>query len=585
MLGPLVRFVSGSEATVWVETDSACAVSVLGQTERTFHVEGHHYALVQLVGLSPGRVYEYEVLVDGEPAFPEPGDPPTSIRTLLPDEQLKVAFGSCRQSLPHQPPFTDSKDADEFGRGPDALYGYWERLRGLPRDHWPDLLLLLGDQVYADETSPRMQELIRARRDPELPPGYGIKDFEEYTWLYREAWRDPAVRWLLACVPTAMIFDDHDIHDDWNTSATWVAQMRAKPWWHERIIGGLVSYWIYQHLGNLSPRDLATDELYAQVREVGTDGDAGPLLRAFAERADRDPAAGVRWSYTRDIGDTRLVMIDSRCGRVLSPPARRSMLDEAEWDWLDQQLSGGFDHLLLGTSLPFLLVPAIHLLEGWNERIATGGAWGRPGVWLGERIRQAMDLEHWPAFSASFDRLAHMIGEVAAGRRGNQPASIVLLSGDVHHAYLAEAMFPDMDGVPTLPPSPVYQAVCSPIRNVLERSVQRVNRFSKGAIGARIGKLLAATAGVRLPREIAWRIADGPWYENQIATIQIDGRSARLRIERALPEADGPPRLEAVLDRLLSDGPRPPREAPVPEPFEQPTERPATKPAEEPAES
>ena len=53
-----------------------------------------------------------------------------------------------------------------------------------------------------------------------------------------------------------MIFDDHDVNDDWNTSETWVRQMRAKPWWEERIIGAFMSYWIYQHLGNLSPQEL-----------------------------------------------------------------------------------------------------------------------------------------------------------------------------------------------------------------------------------------------------------------------------------------------------------------------------------------
>ena len=32
-----------------------------------------------------------------------------------------------------------------------------------------------------------------------------------------------------------MIFDDHDVHDDWNTSSAWLEEMRAKPWWDERI--------------------------------------------------------------------------------------------------------------------------------------------------------------------------------------------------------------------------------------------------------------------------------------------------------------------------------------------------------------
>ncbi|MGW1633884.1 hypothetical protein, partial [Streptomyces anthocyanicus] len=30
------------------------------------------------------------------------------------------------------------------------------------------------------------------------------------------------VRWLLSTVPSCMIFDDHDVIDDWNTSAAWL---------------------------------------------------------------------------------------------------------------------------------------------------------------------------------------------------------------------------------------------------------------------------------------------------------------------------------------------------------------------------
>ena len=95
-----------------------------------------------------------------------------------------------------------------------------------------------------------------------------------------------------------MIFDDHDVHDDWNTSHDWVADMRATGWWDERIVGGFMTYWLYQHLGNLSPQHLAEDDLYAQLR-AADDGRA--LLREFAFRADRE-VAGTRWSYCRDFG-------------------------------------------------------------------------------------------------------------------------------------------------------------------------------------------------------------------------------------------------------------------------------------------
>ena len=45
--------------------------------------------------------------------------------------------------------------------------------------------------------------------------------------LYREAWSQPSIRWLFSTIPSAMIFDDHDVHDDWNTSESWIRDMRA----------------------------------------------------------------------------------------------------------------------------------------------------------------------------------------------------------------------------------------------------------------------------------------------------------------------------------------------------------------------
>ena len=60
-----------------------------------------------------------------------------------------------------------------------------------------------------------------------------------------------------------MIFDDHDVHDDWNISDAWVREMRATSWWDERIEGAFMSYWLYQHIGNLAPPELAGEPLLA----------------------------------------------------------------------------------------------------------------------------------------------------------------------------------------------------------------------------------------------------------------------------------------------------------------------------------
>ena len=79
ILGPLLRWVGETQATVWVETDAPAEVEVLGRAPggvrgraRTFHVGGHHYALVVVEDLAPGKAHEYGVTLDGEPAWPEP---------------------------------------------------------------------------------------------------------------------------------------------------------------------------------------------------------------------------------------------------------------------------------------------------------------------------------------------------------------------------------------------------------------------------------------------------------------------------------------------------------------------------------
>jgi hypothetical protein len=551
ILGPLLRHVGPSDATVWVETDAPCEVEVRagGSPHRspTFRVEGHHYTLVVVTGLEPGSTHEYSVALDGKEVWPEPGSPPSRIRTILPDDKLTLTFGSCRVSVPHEPPYT--KKRGEIKRGGlsgqrfarDALYALAIRMRNQSPQEWPDALLLLGDQIYADEVSMGTREFIRSRRDPKEPPGDEVADFEEYTRLYWDAWKNPVIRWLLSTVPTAMIFDDHDVHDDWNTSEIWVRQMRSKPWWEERIVGAFMSYWVYQHLGNLSPEELEDDELFERVREAR---DATRLLREFAYKADREEA-GTRWSFNRDFGNVRLIMIDSRAGRVLDE-GKRSMLDAEEWAWIEEKASGDFDHLLFGTSLPFLLSPGLHHLEAWNEAVC-GGAWGRPAADLGEYIRQALDLEHWSAFHDSFAGLVRLLRAIGAGERsnGHPPASMVVLSGDVHHGYLAEI---DLgDGVK----SAIYQSVGSPLRNPLGLP----ERLALGAgwtkTGGLVGKTLARLAGVEEP-SVSWRLThDEPWFENHISTLELRGREATLRVEKTNPEDEREPRLYPILELRL----------------------------------
>ncbi len=549
VLGPLLRYAGASEATVWVETDAPCEVTIStgdGATagrSRTFGVAGHHYALVHVPGLAPGKTHEYEVELDREKRWPEPGSPfpPSRIRTLGEGETVKLVFGSCRISAPHEPPYTLDSSEDARGLGVDAMYATAMRLRDEPAGELPHALVLLGDQIYAHKPPLDTLDFIRSRRDVNDAPGEVVASFEEYARIYRDAWGDPAIRWLLSTVPSAMIFDDHEIGDDWNVSAAWVEEIRQRPYWNDQIAGGHVSYLIYQHLGNLSPEELENNDLYGEILAAD---DAWLLLRDAALSAHRDSTVA-RWSYGRDIGNVRLLAIDSRGGRVLEE-GNRSMVDAEEWSWIEEKATGGFDHLLLCTSLPLMLGPGMHHLQAWNERLCAG-AWGKRVAGWAENFRRSQDLDHWASFHDSFGKMVHMIRSVAAGERGDPPSTVLVLSGDVHHGYLAEAEFPYTKTV-----SRVYQAVCSPLRNALPGKKSRLQSSAWNAAAALAGRLLSRLAGVR-EESLTWHLThDAPFFENQVATIELDGPDATISFEKAVLDTTKEPELEGLYRRRLT---------------------------------
>ncbi|WP_433391284.1 alkaline phosphatase D family protein [Micromonospora sp. KLBMP9576] len=563
LIGPLLRRVVGTRATVWVETSAPAVVTVrtadgAGGTAPTFSAYEHHYALVVVEGLSPDSVTSYEVLVDDEIAWPVSKStfPPSVIRTRAADDldqPVRLVFGSCRETTQH---------ATTRRLPPDALDAYARRLMAEPDGaDLPDLLVLLGDQVYADVTSPTVRRLLkRRRRRPKGAPSDQVVSFDEYTKLYLESWRDPEIRWLFSTVPSVMIFDDHEVIDDWNTSASWRSDMREEPWWAERIASGLASYWVYQHLGNLSPDEIAADPVYAKVSAAE---DATGVLREFGQRVDTEAdlahdterwrAVQYQWSYALDLGRTRLVMLDNRCSRVLEP-GQRAMLPPGEWSWFLDRAHGVYDHLVVGASLPWLLPPGIHHVEAWNEKLADSR---RPWVArLAENLRRGLDLEHWAAFRRSFDALGALFARLGSGTPGTPgervgagpayapPASISVLSGDVHHSYVARARFDDPDVV-----TPVHQLTCSPIHNQVPAGLRPLMKlgWSPGPSGAT--RALARTAGVRRP-PLRWKRLAGPYFGNAVATLVHAGRAAEVTIEGTT--SDG--HLREVMRQRLTPG-------------------------------
>jgi hypothetical protein len=176
-----------------------------------------------------------------------------------------------------------------------------------------------------------------------------------------------------------------------------------------------------------------------------------------------------------------------------------------------------------------------------GEALAQG-AWGKLGSKVGEVFRQNADLEHWAAFQGGFVKVAQMVVDVASGRRGRSPRSVTFLSGDVHHSYVAQA-WPDpelgvaLDGV-------VVQATCSPIRNPLPGVMKAAIKLAARGTARPTGRLL----GGKVPRSpLRWHLRRGPWFDNNLAVVELQDDRLRFWWSRGRVEGDvDRPRIERV---------------------------------------
>ena len=326
------------------------------------------------------------------------------------------------------------------------------------------------------------------------------------------------IRWLFSTVSVSMLWDDHDMSDDWNISYSWLEEMRRRSWWHRRAVDCITSYWIYQHLGNLSPDELDDSEVYRR----GPRQPAG-LARCSApgptESTSTHPArAGASTGTSAAPGP---IFIDSRAGRVLEADSR-AIVDEEEWDWIVEHCSGDFDHLLLATTVPFLLSPAFDRLEAWNERLCDG-AWGSLIARGSELLRREVDFDHWAAFQDSFAQMRDLLAEVgeraSTARRRSRSSSSPATSTTPTSAS---------SGCPAAARTAARSTRPS-ARLTATRSTRRSGGSCERRSAARSRALcsgLAKLAGAPDPG-CRWRLLEGPCFDNQVSTLTLDGDAAR----------------------------------------------------------
>jgi hypothetical protein len=205
-----------------------------------------------------------------------------------PTKKLNVLYGSCRK-------IHDTKGGknDALSYGDTLIANNFNNL-----EERPAILCLGGDQIYADDVDKaamsevlQLAKKIEEAKPEKLPisaplPGIGrrrdfvtkyagftsgesdnhLVTFAEYLAMYglmwnRNNWKEPAkldhftntlgnVRRLLANIPSYMIFDDHDITDDWNLCAQWTSDVLHWPLGKRIVTNGLMAFWLCQGYGN-----------------------------------------------------------------------------------------------------------------------------------------------------------------------------------------------------------------------------------------------------------------------------------------------------------------------------------------------
>nr|WP_242477213.1 alkaline phosphatase D family protein [Halochromatium glycolicum] len=259
----------------------------------------------------------------------------------------------------------------------------------------------------------------------------------------------PAVRRVLAHLPVAMIFDDHDITDDWNLSREWEEMAYGHPF-SRRIIGNaLIGYLINQGWGNRPEAfdDVLLDSVRRALAQPGQTAHDDCI-----ERLHRFDQWHFQWPT-----EPPLVVMDSRTHRWRSEISARQPSGLMDWEALTdlQQALFGHPAVLLVSPAPIFGVKLIEAIQ----RVFT---------WLGKPL--LVDAENWMAHPGAAQVILNIF------RHPKTPEHFVVLSGDVHYSFVYDIELRGHERGPD-----IWQICSSGLRNAfpdrLLAVLDRLNRW------------------------------------------------------------------------------------------------------------
>ena len=257
----------------------------------------------------------------------------------------------------------------------------------------------------------------------------------------------PRIRKLLANIATYMIFDDHDVTDDWNITGDWYDGVRDSPMGRRIVSNALGSYWAFQAWGN-DPDNFDKDLVLTIKQQLTGEDDS-----MIGDRYDLHTWKSRGWGFSIPT-EPPIIAMDSRTQRQYENKYYPALLlDRYALDWLrvewaklktGQTINASTCPVIIATT-PVMGFSTIELLqqlalwlaglvESWKPVQLLEKLAGREGFATGWMVN-TLDAESWSSNKEGFVGFMDVLGRRMGINR------CVFLSGDVHYAFTAEARF------------------------------------------------------------------------------------------------------------------------------------------------
>lgn len=332
-----------------------------------------------------GRDVYYQIHFDGEAASDLHGRDGWGFYVPAYNENPKLAYASCN----------GVSKADLVNKVSEP-FRLWREMAEQHRENRFSLLVMGGDQVYADSIWDKVPELSewallnadeQKKRQASTRMTSQIDRF--YSKLYAQRWADVNMSYIFSSVPSIMMWDDHDIFDGWGSFPDEMQNCSV----YKEIFWYAKKYF----------------ELF-QVRSKNNSALLSPTM--------------AHYSFGLSFRGYNILALDNRSQRTI-----RQVMGEIQWGEVINYLEGVVENSVDNVLIVMSAVPVVYRDFSFTEYVYDATPWG-------ERLTDDL-MDHWRAKEHQGERLRLIMrlldnARARTEKSNDEKIQTLILSGDVH---------------------------------------------------------------------------------------------------------------------------------------------------------